>query len=142
MKRFILILNIALVGCASSPNFEQFNPSEPNFDLATDLELCDYVGAQLPESESATKELVARGALSNMDVEAIRKGGVVVGNSECAVRALWGKRYSSKQIESLNKHGDVQSQATYSCELNGIQHCPFTKISFVNGLIVSIESKN
>ncbi len=142
MKWILFGSCLVITGCASSLFFPEFDPLSPEFNLASDIELCIYVGNQLPERAQAVVKLRERNVLSEFDWVSLNKRRVSIGNSECVVRAIWGDKYDSKQLASYNQYGDVQSEATYSCKLDGIDYCPYTTIKFVNGRVIKIEQSN
>lgn len=138
MKRVFVVTSLLMTGCASSQFVAEFEPESPDFAIASNLELCRYIGQHLPDSDDAKQELVKRDALTEQDWYSIESRQLILGNSECVVWAIWGNAFESKQINAFNRFGDVQSQVTYSCQLEGIDYCPFTTIIFVNDVVADI----
>lgn len=140
MKQVYAIFLTTLIGACSSTKEQQsdyFNVNTADFAATSNDRLCSVYGYRLNRSSEAKAELMKRGVFTEVEWRNIEERNIVVGMSDCGMKAAYKLDYK-KVINTKYNNGNHVTSYVYECGSLKLPHCPYTRVDVSNGKIVSI----
>ncbi|MGK5007226.1 hypothetical protein [Janthinobacterium sp. LB2P70] len=144
MKTYLVAaIAVALAACSSPPTQPTtFNVNSADFSTASNENLCSVYGYRANRSGEARGELMKRGVFTAKDWANIDAHTVIPGMSECAVNAAYFVSVAKVEgaVDASGKR--ISRTLVYACDTSPVPNCPYTQVTFQNGVVVSVTQRS